>query len=346
MGWFLLGARVLLAVVFATAGVAKLLDQSGSRRTLADFGVPERMAGTAGLLLPLAEIATAIGLVLHPSARWAAVAALALLLTFIGGIARAMMRGRAPDCHCFGQLHSAPAGRGTLVRNAALATLATLVAWRGPGPALDAWLAARSAAELVALGSVLLATAGAAFGLRQWLKKRHLAHDAGEAALPPGLPVGAPAPSFALPTVRGGTVTLESLRRRGRPVALVFTDPNCGPCGMLYPELARWQAALAGSVSITLVSGGTPLQNRSASEDHGIADVLVQKDSEVMDSYRVRGTPSAVIVTADGRIASAPAVASFAIEQLIRLTLRGGRMPAAAGPAAASGTPRSDQLAH
>ena len=77
--------QVLLAAVFATAGVGKLLDLPGSRRALADFGVPERAAPIAALLLPLAELATAVALVLHPSARWGAVGALVLLLAFIAG---------------------------------------------------------------------------------------------------------------------------------------------------------------------------------------------------------------------------------------------------------------------
>ena len=37
-------------------------------------------------------------------------AALALLLAFVGGIVVNLARGTTPDCHCFGQLHSEPAG--------------------------------------------------------------------------------------------------------------------------------------------------------------------------------------------------------------------------------------------
>ena len=46
---------------------------------------------------------------------WLAFAAIvaALLLAFVGGIAFNMARGNAPDCHCFGQLHSEPAGRSS-----------------------------------------------------------------------------------------------------------------------------------------------------------------------------------------------------------------------------------------
>ena len=135
--------RLLLAVVFATAAAGKLLDRSGSRRALAAFGVPVRLTGAGALALPLAELAIAAALVFPSSARWGALAALVLLLAFLVGIANALAHRRAPDCHCFGQLHSAPAGAGTLARNAALAVLAAILVWRGPGPAIDAWLAAR-----------------------------------------------------------------------------------------------------------------------------------------------------------------------------------------------------------
>jgi uncharacterized membrane protein YphA (DoxX/SURF4 family) len=44
----LLLARLLLASVFIVAGAAKLADREGSRRALADFGVPTPLA----VLLP------------------------------------------------------------------------------------------------------------------------------------------------------------------------------------------------------------------------------------------------------------------------------------------------------
>ena len=128
-----LAIRLLLAAVFAVAGIAKLRDLEGSRGAMKDFGVPAKLAGPAGVLLPLAEIAVAIALVPTVTARWAAVVALLLLLAFIWGIANALRRGESPDCHCFGQLHSAPAGPSTLARNAALALLAAVVVVEGAG---------------------------------------------------------------------------------------------------------------------------------------------------------------------------------------------------------------------
>src|SRR3954453_727619 len=160
MDSFLLAAQLVLAAVFALAGVTKLLDVNGSRRALVEFGVPERAAPVAGLLLPLTELAIAVALVLHPTARWAGLAAFLLLAAFIGGIANAMRRGRAPDCNCFGQVHSAPAGRSALARNAVLAVLAAFVVVGGPPPAVDAWVP-------VAIGLAVTAVAVAAWALRR-----------------------------------------------------------------------------------------------------------------------------------------------------------------------------------
>jgi thiol-disulfide isomerase/thioredoxin len=64
----------------------------------------------------------------------------------------------------------------------------------------------------------------------------------GNAAIPvTGLPVGTLAPTFALSTLRGEAITLGDLRALGKPIVLVFSDPGCGPCNALLPEVGRWQ---------------------------------------------------------------------------------------------------------
>jgi len=127
VGIVLLVARLLLAVVFAVAGEAKLADRVGSQRALTDFGVPTSLAAPLGLLLPLAEFAVAVALIPTATAWWGALGALVLLLLFIVAIGINLARGRKPDCRCFGQLHSAPVGWKTLVRNGLLGVVATFV---------------------------------------------------------------------------------------------------------------------------------------------------------------------------------------------------------------------------
>jgi uncharacterized membrane protein YphA (DoxX/SURF4 family)/thiol-disulfide isomerase/thioredoxin len=327
----LLGIRVALAAVFAVAGVAKLLDRPGTRRSLSEFGVPERALPVATLLLPLLELATAVALIPPGSARWGAVAAMTLLLAFIGGITHALARGRTPDCNCFGQVHSAPAGRGTLLRNGVLAVFAAVVVWDGPGPSISEWVSARTPAELVAVAAGVIAISLAAFALRLWLDRRQLrgelaAARAEIAAVPPGLPVGAQAPHFALTDLHGETRTLASLCERGRPVVLAFLSPSCGPCLRVFREIGRWQATLPDRLTVVPVSSGSVAENLPIAGEHAIGEMLLQEEFEVADAFRLRRAPSALVVAADGTIASPPVEGSFPVEQLIRLTLR--RLPA------------------
>jgi thiol-disulfide isomerase/thioredoxin/uncharacterized membrane protein YphA (DoxX/SURF4 family) len=334
---FIVGVQLLLAGVFGLAGTAKLFDLQGSRRAIADFGVPRRAASLAGSLLPFVELATAVALLLHPSVRWGASVALLLLVAFGLGIANAMLRGRAPDCHCFGRVHSAPAGPGTLARNIGLAGLAGIVVWHGPGPAIDEWVGARSAAELVAIVAVLAVLALAAHTARRLSEKRKPVR-APEFSPPTAsdprrraLPVGTVAPNFTLQDLWGETHTLESLRARGRPVVLQFVDPTCAPCRHLVPLLARWQATLSEHVTIAVVT--TVDEDRSRWEAHGITDVLVDQSSEVFRAFRVPSTPKAIGVEVDGRIAAAPAGGLHMPEVLIRLLIRRAATGTAAPPA-------------
>src|SRR4051812_17021942 len=158
--------RVVLAVVFATAGVGKLLDLDGSRRAVADFGVPERAAPIVGLLLPIAEFSVAILLIFEPTAQVGAILGALLLAAFMLGIWNALRKGQQPDCHCFGQIHSAPAGRSTLIRNGVLLAAALVVAIGGSGPPNHGWGSGRGGGELAAggAGALRIAALGSARG--------------------------------------------------------------------------------------------------------------------------------------------------------------------------------------
>ena len=161
----LLGARMVLAAVLLAAALGKLSDLAGARRALTDFGVPPGIARVAGPVLPAAELAVAVGLVVPGAARWAALAAAGLLLVFCAGIGRALVRGDRPDCHCFGRAHSRPVGLGTLARGALLVALAAFVAvagWDDPGASPTAWADGLTAGEIAAVVALVVLALGTA----------------------------------------------------------------------------------------------------------------------------------------------------------------------------------------
>jgi peroxiredoxin len=312
------------------------MDLSGSRQAVRDFGVPDNVADAVGVLLPLAELAAAVLLVFRPTAQWGAALALALLLAFIAGIANALRHGVAPDCHCFGQLHSAPAGRGTLVRNGLLAAVALFVLIEGPGPALDTWLTTSSTAEIVALVLALIIVGLAGYTAQLYFAVRRLtealvAAQRMAAGAPAGLPVGAKAPEFSLVSLDGPIVTLDELRQRGRPVVLVFASPGCGSCLEMFPNLRRWQHTLSERLTIAVISAGTAQINEPLADTYGLDTVLIQEREELVEAYRIRGTPTAVLVTVDGTIGSIPAESTFGIEPMVRRVLRDGAHDAGNG---------------
>lgn len=306
---------MLLAAVFTTAGVAKLADLEGSRYAAVGFGVPRRYAAALGALLPVAELLAAVLLAARPLApglaQAGAVCALALIALFSATIVLSLARGRAPDCHCFGQLRSAPVGPRTLVRNGGLLVLAAFVAGEGD----PAWPAAAALAGLAPLGLGILFSRDA----------RHAGPE-----IPEGLPLGSRAPRFELEALEGPPVSLDGLLRRAKPVLLVFTDPGCGPCIALAPDVAAWQHDHAEHVTIAVVERGGP-SPPAAPDVHGRREVLLQRDGEIAELYGAEGTPSALLVDTDGRVASGVAPGRPAIEALLAQTVPGVELPAAAG---------------
>jgi thiol-disulfide isomerase/thioredoxin/uncharacterized membrane protein YphA (DoxX/SURF4 family) len=320
----LLTARCLLAAVFVVASAGKLLDLSGSRQALEEFGLPGRFARLGGPALPVAELSVAAALLLRPSAVWGAAGGLALLLAFAAGVTRAMSQGRAPDCHCFGQIHSEPAGRSTLIRNLVLAALAILILVGGTGPSLGNALDSLNGAQAALVATAVLA-AGLAIAVAQlWRDRRALQHDlqvlTGHGK-PAGLPRGTTAPDFALTVVRGDVGSLRELLEAGRPTVLVFVSTSCGPCLQMLPALGRWQQSLHGPVTLAALFSGESTEVERLVDEHQLEAALAQHNDEVFRLYDLRATPSAVLIERDGRIAGAAAEGLPAIEALIRSAL-------------------------
>jgi peroxiredoxin len=269
--------------------------------------------------LPAAELAVAVALLPTSTAWFGALAAAGLLAAFTGAVAYQLARGRHPDCNCFGRLHSKPIGPATLVRNLALLGLATFAVVRGPGPSAVGWLSDPLLAAIGGLSALLLAqTVLLVFLLRrhgQVLARLGQIEDADDE--PAGLPVGSEAPEFELLGLEGELVTLATLRERDLPVLLLFSDPACAPCSALLPEVGRWQQEWASELTLAVVSNAGLEQNRASAAEHDLTIVLSQEKHDVSLAYGALGTPMAVLVDHDGRIASPVAAGEAAIAELL-----------------------------
>jgi peroxiredoxin/uncharacterized membrane protein YphA (DoxX/SURF4 family) len=333
MDGVVLASRLLLAAVFAVAGAAKLRDRDGTAVTLEQFGLPPGWARPGALLLPVVELGVAALLVFDPTARAGAAGAIGLLAAFAVAISASLARGERPDCNCFGQVHSEPVGASTLARNGLLAVPAVLVlAVGGRGPLAGALDGLGGLDTAVALAAAALALAAVALGVQAWVTL-HLMRQHGRILLtldelaggtpaaaprpPRGLPVGAPAPDFALPTADGRRVGLRDLVDDHRPHVLAFTDPDCSSCHALAPELAELQRDTTGThVTVVVTRTGAAAAREMASQyDWTVA--VIDADGTLADRFEVSGTPAAVAIGPGGLVHSDLAMGADGVRRLL-----------------------------
>jgi peroxiredoxin len=135
-----------------------------------------------------------------------------------------------------------------------------------------------------------------------------------------GLPMGSPAPPFTLADLDGETVSLGDYR--GHPLLLVFSDPSCGPCNTLAPELARFQRRHGAALPVVMVSRGDVDANRAKAEEHGLEfPILIQPGWRVSKEYGIFATPVAFLIDAEGTIAREVARGATEILQLARASV-------------------------
>lgn len=332
---FVLIIRLLLSGVFAVAAVGKLADLKGAEKAARGFGVPGSLARPLAYGIPIAEIAVALMLLFPEVSFFGAGAASFLLISFVAGMAYQMAKGNAPDCHCFGQLHSEPVGAATIVRNVLLLLAAAFLVVRGiDGQGVA--LANDLRETIMILGLVIAIMAGlaailVAFAARADLQKlvrriemleilsgENVSVDHDEAADPNnGLPIGAPLPEFELAKIGGGSIDSRSLADSGRPSLLFFVGPDCKPCASLYPEMEKWSEEFGDDIDLWVVSRGDAESNLAKFNGSLTDRLLLQSEREAAELLRARWTPTAILVGPTGRIASNPAVGDNLIRELM-----------------------------
>jgi hypothetical protein len=313
--------RLALAMIFAVAGIAKLRDVSGSRNTMSNFGAPGPVAGIAGMLLPLVELAIAVFLVPTRTYWWSAIVACGLLILFSCAIGFQLARGRRPTCNCFGQVNARPIGLGTLARNGVLwiMSLALIVhGWGEFHPESLNWVDEMSSGELLILATsvtmlallgllacMMIATIRSLSDQVAFLTSSVSAINArserkrqGEYVAPI---MGEPAPHLEIPDFDGNLVDLTD--RKGRELVMVFSRPGCKPCRDLVPDLHayanRSDPALPELIVVTKGSAGeNPLYADLK------AEVLLSPGDSTALGFGAPGSPSVVRIDANGNIAS------------------------------------------
>lgn len=311
---------LVLAAVLVASAVAKLRTPD----TLAgwqELGVPEGLRREwLRRIHPWAELllGAAVALLGGLLGLAAALVAVALMGGYTILVTRVVVRAESTSCACFGARRSVT--RVTVVRNVwltALAIMTAAVVWSTPllGGALAAGIP--EMAWLVALAIAAMTTA-----LVLW-------PDASTAAVNPASDPPARAdtpdddglldyirtrtPAVPVTLADGTVVNLRTLAAR-KPILLLAVSSTCGACEGVVAKRAEWRELLP-EVDVRLLLS-KPV-NLSAWTEQDEPQSLHDVEDYVAESIGYRGTPTAVLLGADGMLAAGPVTGDLGVARLV-----------------------------
>ena len=298
---------VTLAGLLALSGVAKLRDPRATRDAVDALRVPAAVPrDLIARVLPWLEIALAL-LLLAPAPVLApvAVAVVVLMLVYIGLVARALGFDEPVTCSCFGALGRHHVDRTTLARNVLLSALGGVAVWFA--------LAGGSAGRVLAKGGVDAAAtvlaAAAAVGVAVLVAGR--------------APTDEPAaegdyerrmiPYGVVRDLAGRTSTLTELAA-SQARLLVMLSPGCTPCVRTAVHLDAWAERLGPVVGVLAVYLREPDDVEELGHQSELA--VIEPDFNVRRVLGV-GSPSAVLLGADGLLAGGPVSGEDAVREFV-----------------------------
>lgn len=152
-------------------------------------------------------------------------------------------------------------------------------------------------ASYVILWVVVLALVGLLLVLYRQLGEMYLGTPEGRSR--DGIRIGGQAPEFSLFSQDGQVVSVPS--KRGKPMLLVFGLPTCGPCQSLMPDLRRFAVKYQEKIEVYFVAGPNDEENQIFAQRHmAVFPVLTQQGLETANAYKVRQSPFAYYLNAEG----------------------------------------------
>lgn len=320
MSWAPAAALVVLltlAAVLATSGLAKLRDVRATRDAFDALRVPTWIpADAAARALPWTELALAGLLLVAPGASLVPVAALVLglMVAYAWLIARALRFEEPVTCSCFGALGHHDIDRSTMARNVLLSLLAAIALWF----ALDGGSSPSAVAALEPGGWATLAAALAAVVVALLVVGR--APTAGAGATTEGEALDyerAPVPYGVLALPDGTNATLSELASTQARL-LVVLNQGCGPCVRISEKLDDWAERLSPAVGVLAVYPNA--EAAGGAQEHAPDLAVWEPDLNVRRVF-VGGTPTAVLLGADGLLAGGPVLGEDAVAELVETVL-------------------------
>lgn len=352
-------AQLFLAGVFLASGAGKLRSPGSVRSAVSALGLPAALgSGPLARAFPWCEIALGAALLLlwTPLGAVPALVSALLCAAFAVLVGRAVARGTAESCSCFGEDGGAPMSWHTVARNVCLVLLsAAAAAGRLTAGPEDKGLLSGQGAFAAAVVAVLAAGAWfLAASVGAGPRTSPDAHAPGaaepEAAGQPltrlpavaepadGEPlhyVRRPNPLAFLEGVSEDTpdVLTNHLYEIG-PVVALIVSPYCGPCLSLREEEDRLRELLPDVLIIYILG----LEDSTLPDHWKDSPFPVYRDPHDVFTGSVApgGTPALVLLGTDGMLAAGPEYGPSAImetaEEIAAVLAEQGAAPQTAAP--------------
>jgi hypothetical protein len=311
-------APFLVAVVLVWSAIGKLRDPTSASEGFTALAVPAALSRPWMVRAhPWVEIALAVLLLV--GAGWlgvvGAVGALALMLAYLALVARAVQRGDDVDCACFGAWGPGRVTMRTVWRNGWLVVMAGLSVWAAvDGPSLLSRATEADAGWwVVGLGAALLTAALvlAGEGGSEALEAGPPQYSFGDDELEDYVPVLTPAVPVTL--ADGTTSTLRELSA-ARAQLLLFVSEGCGSCVGVIAAVPAWRTELP-QLDVRLVVAVPPDTSSLASLEE--PQTLHDAPGWVRQSFGTGGTPSAMLLGANGYVAGGPVAGADAVRAFV-----------------------------
>ena len=124
----------------------------------------------------------------------------------------------------------------------------------------------------------------------------------GALALGKTIAAGEQAPSFQLPSLTGGNVSIGGHAADGRSTLLFFVSATCPVCKILLPILKDLAATEGKRLRIVFASDGTEAEHLGFIRQHGLDNFAYLISTEVGMAYRISKLPYGLLISAEGKI--------------------------------------------
>jgi peroxiredoxin len=114
------------------------------------------------------------------------------------------------------------------------------------------------------------------------------------------LAVGSQAPEFALMDENEQQINLSDYK--GKKTLLVFSSEGCDFCKNFYPVLNKFIAHSNDVQVVIMQLGSSPEKNKQYKKEIGINAPLLSATQSEMKNYKVKGTPTSVLIDKNGRV--------------------------------------------